>query len=145
MFTGIVEELGSVESLSGDGLRLRVGAHRIVEDIALGASIAVNGCCLTAVAWGADWWEADLSAETLARTNLGGLAVGDPVNLERPVRLADRLGRRPVKGSFKRSGSAGSNRFHFSGRLRGKVLRPGRYRLAATAGRSVRRAAPTPG
>jgi riboflavin synthase len=96
VFTGIVEELGSVVSL--DGGRLRVAARKVLDGVALGDSTAVNGCCLTVVAWGDGWWEADLSEETLARTALGGLAPGDPVNLERPVRLADRLGGHLVQG-----------------------------------------------
>ena len=96
MFTGIVEELGSVESLTGPRLRLRAGT--VLADVALGASIAVNGCCLTVVGWGEDWWEADVTGETFARTSLGSLRVGDPVNLERPVRLEDRLGGHLVQG-----------------------------------------------
>jgi len=102
MFTGIVEELGSVVSL--DGSRLRIEATTVLDGVALGDSTAVNGCCLTVVAYeapGADspgWWEADVSDETFARTNLGGLRPGDPVNLERPVRLADRLGGHLVQG-----------------------------------------------
>lgn len=103
MFTGIVEELGSVESLEGP--RVRIRASQVLEDVVLGASIAVNGCCLTVVAHsGADvaeperWWEADISDETFERTSLGGLRPGDPVNLERPVRLADRLGGHLVQG-----------------------------------------------
>ena len=100
MFTGIVEELGEVRSLEGS--RLRIGAERVLEGSELGASIAVNGCCLTLVASGregaAGWWEADVSDETFARTSLRSLAVGDPVNLERPVRLDDRLGGHLVQG-----------------------------------------------
>ena len=96
MFTGIVEELGTVASL--EGARLRLSATRVLSDVEMGASIAVNGCCLTVVAWGGDWWEADVSDETFARTSLGSLAPGDPVNLERPVRLADRLGGHLVQG-----------------------------------------------
>lgn len=96
MFTGIVEELGSVEDRSGS--RLRLSARTVLDDVELGASIAVNGCCLTVVAWGEDWWEADVSAETFRRTALGELAPGDPVNLERPVRLQDRLGGHLVQG-----------------------------------------------
>jgi riboflavin synthase len=96
VFTGIVEELGSVASL--DGSRLRLRAERVLSDVEMGASIAVNGCCLTVVGWGDDWWEADVSDETFARTSLGSLAAGDPVNLERPVRLADRLGGHLVQG-----------------------------------------------
>ncbi len=96
MFTGIVEELGSVESLIGP--RLRIRASRVLDDVTMGASTAVNGVCLTVVAWGDDWWEADVSDETFARTSLGTLAPGDPVNLERPVRLEDRLGGHLVQG-----------------------------------------------
>jgi riboflavin synthase len=98
MFTGIVEELGTV--LSRDGGRFRFGARTVLGDVADGASIAVNGVCLTVVAWDATegWWEADAVGETLARSTLGGLAPGDPVNLERPVRLADRLGGHLVQG-----------------------------------------------
>ncbi len=96
MFTGIVEELGSVASL--DGPRLRLRASRVLDDVTLGASIAVNGCCLTVVAWGDDWWEADVSEETFRRTSLGSVRPGDPVNLERPVRLEDRLGGHLVQG-----------------------------------------------
>jgi len=98
MFTGIVEELGTVAAR--DGARLRLAATTVLDDVALGASIAVNGCCLTVVAWDAEagWWEADVSDESYARTSLGILAPGDPVNLERPVRLADRLGGHLVQG-----------------------------------------------
>ena len=96
MFTGIVEELGSVESL--DGPRLRIRAATVLDDVTLGASTAVNGVCLTVVAWGDDWWEADVSDETFARSSLGSLRPGDPVNLERPVRLEDRLGGHLVQG-----------------------------------------------
>jgi riboflavin synthase len=96
MFTGIVEELGHVVSLEGP--RLRLGAREVLSDVTLGASIAVNGCCLTVVAWGEDWWDADVSDETFSRTSLGSLAPGDPVNLERPVRLEDRLGGHLVQG-----------------------------------------------
>jgi riboflavin synthase len=96
MFTGIVEELGTL--VSRDGGRLRLGAATVLEDAFLGASIAVNGCCLTVVALGPDWWEADVTDESFARTNLGEVVPGDPVNLERPVRVSDRLGGHLVQG-----------------------------------------------
>jgi riboflavin synthase len=96
MFTGIVEELGSVESLEGP--RLRIRASKVLEDVTMGASTAVNGVCLTVVDWGDGWWEADVSGETFSRTALGSLQPGDPVNLERPVRLEDRLGGHLVQG-----------------------------------------------
>jgi riboflavin synthase len=70
----------------------------VLTDAAIGASIAVNGCCLTVVAFGKDTWETDAMTETLDRTTVGGLKVGDPVNLERPVRLEDRLGGHLVQG-----------------------------------------------
>ena len=105
MFTGIVEELGSVAAR--DGARLRINASLVLDDVQLGASMAVNGCCLTVVDWGGEgdaacdkptWWEADVSDESFARTGLAELRVGDPVNLERPVRMQDRLGGHLVQG-----------------------------------------------
>ena len=96
MFTGIVEELGSVVSRRGP--KLRIAAARVLEDAEQGASIAVNGCCLTVVDQGEGWWEADVTEESYARTNLGDLVAGSPVNLERPVRLEDRLGGHLVQG-----------------------------------------------
>jgi len=104
MFTGIVEELGTVESIapSPDGARVRIRAAGVLEGAGLGDSTAVNGCCLTIVALDPaqppTWWEADVSDETLARTSFGQLQPGDPVNLERPVRLMDRLGGHLVQG-----------------------------------------------
>jgi riboflavin synthase len=96
MFTGIVEELGRVEALEGS--RLRIGAELVLGDAGLGDSIAVNGCCLTLVAQGDGWWEADVSDETFDRTSLGSLGVGSPVNLERAVRADQRLGGHIVQG-----------------------------------------------
>jgi riboflavin synthase len=96
MFTGIVEELGHVDSF--DGPRLRIGASLVLSDVSLGDSIAVNGCCLTVVALGDGWWEADVSEETLARTSLRGISPGSPLNLERSVKLQDRLGGHLVQG-----------------------------------------------
>lgn len=96
MFTGIVEELGRVSSRSGP--KLRISATTVLEGSELGASIAVNGCCLTLVASGNDWWEADVSEETYSRTNLADIAEGDPVNLERPMALGERLGGHIVLG-----------------------------------------------
>ena len=102
MFTGIVEELGRVaavtEGAQAGSLRLRFEASVVTEGTGLGDSVAVNGCCLTVAEQGRGWWAADAVAETLARTNLGSLAPGDEVNLERPLRLADRLGGHLVQG-----------------------------------------------
>jgi riboflavin synthase len=96
MFTGIVEELGSVERFTAG--RLRVRATTVLADARAGDSIAVDGCCLTLVDKGDGWWEADVSDETLKRTTLGDRQPGDPVNLERPVRAEDRLGGHIVQG-----------------------------------------------
>ncbi|MBW3556056.1 MAG: riboflavin synthase [Actinobacteria bacterium] len=96
MFTGIVEELGRVRSR--DGGRFTFEAREVVDGTSVGDSIAVNGCCLTATEVGAGWWGAEAVEETLARTNLSELAPGDAVNLERPVRLVDRLGGHIVQG-----------------------------------------------
>ncbi|MEY4130576.1 MAG: hypothetical protein RLZZ31_700 [Actinomycetota bacterium] len=98
MFTGIVEELGTVSQRNGS--RLRIECKDVLVGAQIGDSTAVNGCCLTIVAFDADagWWEADVSDETFARTNLSDVTVGSPVNLERPVRLMDRLGGHLVQG-----------------------------------------------
>jgi riboflavin synthase len=97
VFTGIVEELGKVGSRNGS--RLRINASTVLEGSDLGASIAVNGCCLTVVATdGSTYWDADVSEETYSRTNLGSLQAGDVVNLERPMALGERLGGHIVLG-----------------------------------------------
>jgi len=100
MFTGIVEELGAVRAVTPNagGARIEIVAKVVLEDAVLGASIAVNGCCLTVVELLDDGWAADAVTETLDRTALGSLRAGDRVNLERPVRLADRLGGHLVQG-----------------------------------------------
>ena len=93
MFTGIVEELGRVRARAprAGGARLELACVEVITDAAIGDSIAVNGCCLTVVELGEGWWAADAQIETLDRTTLGALVAGDPVNLERPLRLGDRL------------------------------------------------------
>ena len=109
MFTGIVEELGRVRAITPNegGARIEIGARAVLDDAVLGASIAVNGCCLTVVAFDRDegWWAADAVVETMARTNLGTLAPGDPVNLERPMRVGDRLGGHMVQGHVDGTGT----------------------------------------
>jgi len=96
VFTGIVEELGAF--VGRDRARFTFAATLVTEDAAAGGSIAVNGACLTVVDCRPGSWDADVVDETLARTNLGDLAPGDPVNLERPLRLADRLAGHLVQG-----------------------------------------------
>jgi riboflavin synthase len=96
VFTGIVEELGRVRRRHGG--RFEFEAATVLEGLHVGDSVAHNGCCLTVVDVGAGWYAVDVVDETLRRTTLGELAAGDPVNLERPVRLSDRLGGHLVQG-----------------------------------------------
>ena len=109
MFTGIVEEVGCIQHLdkvsshrpagigSGQSARLQIQANTVLEDAKIGDSIAVNGVCLTVIDLTPSF-VADVSAETLRSTNLGCLTAGSPVNLERSVRLSDRLGGHLVQG-----------------------------------------------
>src|ERR1700691_1022723 len=102
MFTGIIERVGKIDTLdaAGDGGRLRVnfGAAWDWSPLKISDSIAVNGCCLTVVELGADFFSADLSGETLRRTALGEKKPGAAVNLERPLAAGDRLGGHFVQG-----------------------------------------------
>ena len=124
MFTGIIEELGSVRAIDRreGGARLEIAASTVLADARAGDSIAVNGCCLTVVDRGDGWWAADAVIETLERTALGSLERDDPVNLERPLRLSDHLGGHLVQGHVDAVGHVaartpladGSTRFTFS-------------------------------
>lgn len=100
MFTGIIEELGSVRSVDErDGvLRLDIAASHVVSDAQTGDSIAVNGVCLTAVELDHHGFRADVMAESLEKTTLGSLAAGSDVNLERPMKLGGRLDGHMVQG-----------------------------------------------
>ena len=100
MFTGIVEELGQVAEIVelGDSVRLGLRGPTVTEDARAGDSIAVNGVCLTVVTTGDGVFTADVMRETLDRSSLGALAVGSPVNLERPTVLGGRLGGHLVQG-----------------------------------------------
>jgi riboflavin synthase len=100
MFTGIIEELGRVHSIEmrGENARIVIEAYTVTEDAKHGDSIAVNGVCLTAVDIEKDYFAADVSRETLLRSTLGGLKPGVPVNLERAVTPATRLGGHIVQG-----------------------------------------------
>jgi riboflavin synthase len=100
MFTGIVEELGTVESVEekDDSIRLTVAASTVLEGTGLGDSIAVNGCCLTVVSNERVAWTADVMKESLDRTSLAGVRPGDRVNLERAVTPEKRLGGHIVQG-----------------------------------------------
>jgi len=101
MFTGIVEELGTVATC---GARLEVRCAMVSSDLSIGASIAVNGVCLTAVALSDTGFIADLAPETLSRSNLGDLVTGSRVNLERPVTPATRLSGHIVQGHVDATG-----------------------------------------
>jgi riboflavin synthase len=103
MFTGIVEELGEVVEVAPG--RLTVRGPLVTGDAEPGDSIAVNGTCVTVVDVAGGTFSADVTAETLGRTSLGGLAAGDPVNLERPVTPATRLGGHLVQGHVDGVGS----------------------------------------
>lgn len=100
MFTGIIEELGSVRSIEerGENARLVIAAHIVTEGTNHGDSISVNGVCLTALNVAPDSFAADVSKETLQRSTLGSLKPGAPVNLERAVTPATRLGGHIVQG-----------------------------------------------
>lgn len=102
MFTGLVESTGQIAGLerlpSGKGLRVRLTSPLLVEAQPLGASLAVDGVCLTVVAWQSGEIAAIIGPETLERSTLGQLRIGQTVNLERPLRLGDRLGGHLVAG-----------------------------------------------
>ena len=107
MFTGLVEATGSVRSRhpAGDGIRLELDAPLFDASITLGESIAVNGVCLTVVEHSSSLAAFELSPETLRKTNLGELKIGDAVNLERSLRVGDRLGGHWVQGHVDGVGS----------------------------------------
>lgn len=100
IFTGIVEELGKVREVrrGSQSCQLDIAASQVLTDVKLGDSIAVNGVCLTVVAYESDRFTADVMWETLKKTNLEKLRSGDPVNLERALRLGDRMGGHLVLG-----------------------------------------------
>src|SRR5574337_275895 len=100
MFTGLIEEVVQVQRVRRKGAiaKLAITGQQIASSLAIGDSIAVEGACLTATRTAPPLFEADLSEETLARTTLGELRIGDPVNLERPCRPTDRLGGHFVTG-----------------------------------------------
>jgi len=113
MFTGIIQAVGRIRRLErrGGDVRLHVDTAGLdLSDVALGDSIAVSGACLTAVALDAQGFAADVSNETLALTTLGRLQAGDVVNLEKALRLADRLGGHLVSGHVDGLGKVASIR-----------------------------------
>ena len=123
MFTGIVEERGRVETMGGG--RLVVDAHTVVRDSEVGASVSVNGVCLTVVERTDTSLRFDLSEQTLERTCLGDLRPGDPVNLERPVTLVARLGGHLVQGHVDGVGQVTRVEVDGSGGARVSIRVPG--------------------
>ncbi|MBN2597579.1 MAG: riboflavin synthase [Marinifilaceae bacterium] len=100
MFTGLIEEIGSIKSIQSGGksIRLTVSARKIMDDVKQGDSIATNGICLTVVSFNSTGFSADVMPETMSRTNFGLLGAGSRVNLERALRVGDRMGGHMVSG-----------------------------------------------
>lgn len=99
MFTGIITDVGEITELEQAGdLRARIKTSYDTAGIDMGASIASNGCCLTVVALGEDWYDVQISAESVAKTNIGDWKVGTRLNLERALKLGDELGGHIVSG-----------------------------------------------
>ena len=99
MFTGIITDIGEILALKQEGdLRARIATRYDMANVDLGASIASDGVCLTVVAKGADWYEVQVSAETVSKTNLGHWKPGKRVNLERALKVGDELGGHIVSG-----------------------------------------------
>ncbi|MGH7231018.1 MAG: riboflavin synthase [Nitrospiraceae bacterium] len=112
VFTGIIEEMGAVKALDKNlaGVRLCILAAAIMDDLPLGASVSVNGACLTVVTTGDREFAVDVSTETLSVTTLGKLAAGSPVNLERAMKIHARLGGHLVSGHVDAMGAIRSRR-----------------------------------
>ncbi len=106
MFTGLIEEIGAVAAIeeTSQSFDLTVSAKTVLDGVSLGDSIAVNGVCLTVTAFNDDAFTVGLAPETLSRTNLGDLAEGDPVNLERALLPTTRLGGHFVQGHVDATG-----------------------------------------
>ncbi len=99
MFTGIITDIGEIRELEKRGdLRARIGTSYNISTIDMGASIASDGCCLTVIAMGDDWYDVEISAETVSKTNLDAWSVGKRVNLERALKVGDELGGHIVSG-----------------------------------------------
>jgi riboflavin synthase len=99
MFTGIITDVGTIKALEQEGdLRARISTGYDTAGIDLGASIASDGVCLTVIELGPDWYDVQISAETVSKTNIGAWAVGKRVNLERALKVGDELGGHIVSG-----------------------------------------------
>lgn len=143
MFTGIITDIGIIRALEPKGdLRVRIATGYETAGIDLGASIASDGVCLTVVALGPDWYEVQVSAETVAKTNLGDWAVGRRVNLERALKLGDELGGHIVSGhvdgvaevvGLREEGESTRLRFRASDHLAGFIAPKGSVALNGTS------------
>jgi len=107
MFTGIIEEVGTVKRVqrSGNSSFIEIQARKVLEDVHQGDSIAVNGVCLTVTEFGGDTFRADVMNETLSRSSLGSLSAGSPVNLERAMAAGGRFGGHIVSGHIDGTGT----------------------------------------
>jgi riboflavin synthase len=114
MFTGIVEERGVLEKVTGSSVasRLWIKANKVLEGVQLGDSIAVNGVCLTVTSFSSTHFTADVMPETMKKTSLGGLKRGEVLNLERAMRLGDRFGGHIVTGHVDGTGEIASREPH---------------------------------
>ena len=133
MFTGIVTGVGNVRTITpigqGQDMRLTIAAPwSDTSSIAIGASVACGGCCLTAVEVGEDWFAVDVSGETLSKTGLGGWDVGSRMNLERSLRMGDELGGHMVSGHV-----------DGLGKVRSVVSENGSWRVSITVPRTLSR------
>ena len=106
MFTGLVEEIGTIDSISKSekSAKITIKAEKVLEDVKLGDSICTNGVCLTVVSFDSHKFTVDVMAESMRRSNLKNLSKGDEVNLERALRLGDRLGGHIVSGHIDGTG-----------------------------------------
>lgn len=146
MFTGIVTDIGEILALEQKGdLRARIATAYPVAGIDLGASIACDGCCLTVVATGADprgWFDVDISAESVAKTNIGDWTAGCRINLERALKVGDELGGHIVSGhvdgvaeivAMKNEGDSTRFTFHAPEALAGFIASKGSVALNGTS------------
>ena len=126
MFTGIVEEVGTVTGLEGQ--RLTIAASKVLEDVKLGDSIAVNGACLTVVDFESSHFTVELAPDALKRTSLGSWVAGQQVNLERPLAVSDRLGGHIVQGHVDATGRITSSRTEGNSQIL-RIRYPNRLRV----------------
>ncbi len=107
MFTGLIEEIGTVKSAvdDGDGRRFTIAAALVMDDLAVDDSISINGCCLTVTERTSDTFNVTAISETLSKTTVGALTDGNAINLERAVRAQDRLGGHMVQGHVDTTGT----------------------------------------